>query len=201
MGLFLVWRHRLICIVVILYKHACKEVCDVKPRIDPYPLLARSCNRWWLDFVTFTAYKKVKIYFKKAQCVSNRCKHLFKRQKYFGVRCTLTTKPGYWWSISVYFFCSNELWISCQINLQANSLIYFVWLRILDSPYILSLRIYFTAWLVQWGSSFETQWQLLHCKSERSILALKIGPFRWVQYSPIFESNLSPLKSGPIQSN
>ena len=35
-----------------------------------------------------------------------------------------------------------------------------------------------------------------HCKSERSVLALKIGPFRWVKYSPIFES-----KSGPIQSN
>ena len=25
----------------------------------------------------------------KAQCVSNRCKELFKRKKYFGVRCTL----------------------------------------------------------------------------------------------------------------
>ena len=25
--------------------HACKEVCDVNPGIDPYPLLARSCDR------------------------------------------------------------------------------------------------------------------------------------------------------------
>ena len=29
----------------ILCKHACKEVCDIKPGIDPYSLLARSCNR------------------------------------------------------------------------------------------------------------------------------------------------------------
>ena len=37
-------------------------VCDVKPGIDPRPLLARSWNRQWLDFVTFTAHKKFKIY-------------------------------------------------------------------------------------------------------------------------------------------
>ena len=34
---------------------------------------------------------------------------------------------------------------------------------------------------------------LIHRKSERSVLALKIGPFRWVKYSSIFESNLVPL--------
>ena len=32
-----------------------------------------------------------------------------------------------------------------------------------------------------------------HRKSERSVLALNIGPFRWVKYSPIFESYLAPL--------
>ena len=36
----------------------------------------------------------------------------------------------------------------------------------------------------------------LHCKSERSVLAQKIGLFRWVKYSPIFESNLAPLNQG-----
>ena len=36
----------------------------------------------------------------------------------------------------------------------------------------------------------------LHCKSERSVLAQKIGLFRWVKYSPIFESNLAPWKQG-----
>ena len=79
-----------------LCKHACKSVCNVHPGIDPCPLLARSCNRWWLDFVTFTAYEIVKIRAKrgtKAQCVSNRCKELFTEKKYFGVRCTLT---GVW---------------------------------------------------------------------------------------------------------
>ena len=43
-----------------------------------------------------------------------------------------------------------------------------------------------------------------HCKSERSVFALKTGPFRWVKYSPIFESNLAPLNQGEygaIQSN
>ena len=32
-----------------------------------------------------------------------------------------------------------------------------------------------------------------HCKSESSVLALNLGPFRWVKYSPIFESNLAPV--------
>ena len=92
MGLFLVWCHRLICIVLSLCKHACKEVCNVNPGVDPCPLLAQSLDRWWPDFVTFTACKKSRFGLKgnkKAQCVSNRCRDLFERKKYFGVRCTL----------------------------------------------------------------------------------------------------------------
>ena len=76
-----------------LCKHACKDVCDVTPGINSYPLLAQSCNRWWPDVVTFTACKKSRFGLKrgkKAQCVSNRCKDLIKRKKYFGVRNTLT---------------------------------------------------------------------------------------------------------------
>ena len=34
----------------------------------------------------------------------------------------------------------------------------------------------------------------IHPKSERSVLALEIEPFRWVTYSLIFESNLAPLR-------
>ena len=34
-----------------------------------------------------------------------------------------------------------------------------------------------------------------HCKSEKSV-TLKVGPFRWVKFSPIFESNLAPLNQG-----
>ena len=92
MGLFLVWCHRLICIVLSLCKHAYKEVCDVKQGINPYPLLARSCDRWWPDFVTFTACKRSIFGLKrrkKAQCVSNRCKDIFKRKKDFWVMGTL----------------------------------------------------------------------------------------------------------------
>ena len=82
--------------VLSLCKHACKEVCDVKQGIDPYPLLARSCDRWWPDFVTYTACKRSIFELKrgkKAQCVWNRSKDLFKRKKYFGVRCTLMLSP------------------------------------------------------------------------------------------------------------
>ena len=84
MGLFLVWYHRLICIVLSLCKHACKDFRDVKQGIDTYPLLARPCDRWWPDFVTFTACKRSIFGLKrgkKAQCVSNRCKDLFKQKK------------------------------------------------------------------------------------------------------------------------
>ena len=93
MGLFLVWCHRVICIALSLCKHACKEVCAVNPEIDPYPLLAPSCDRWWPDFITFTACKKSRFGLergKKAQCISNRCKDLFEQKNYFGVKCTAT---------------------------------------------------------------------------------------------------------------
>ena len=109
MGLFLVWRHRLICIVLSLCKRACKEVCDVKQGLDPYPLLARSCDRWWPDFVTFTACKRSIFGLKrgkKAQCVSNRCKDLFKRKKYIGVMGTLTYIHTYWGTLMNY--CNNS---------------------------------------------------------------------------------------------
>ena len=69
-----------------------KSVCDVHTGIDPYPLLAQSCNRWWPKFITFKACKKSRCglkWSKKALCVSNRCNDLFERKKYFGVRCTL----------------------------------------------------------------------------------------------------------------
>ena len=78
---------------ISLCKHACKEVCYVKQGIDPYPLLAPSCDRWWPDFVTFTACKRSIFGLKrgkKAQCVSNRCKDLIKRKKYFGFMGTLS---------------------------------------------------------------------------------------------------------------
>lgn len=79
----------------------------------------------------------------------------------------------------IYFsvvFCSNVLWISFKLNLQVNSLLLFVWLRILDSPYILSVWISVIIWLVPWGSSSETQRQLvvsMRYVRLREILGLK----------------------------
>ena len=89
MGLVLVLCHKLLCMHVFKGLMRCKLICDVKPGLDPCPLLARSWNRWWLDFISFIAYKKVKIKFKKAKCVSNKCNGSCKRKKYFGFRCTL----------------------------------------------------------------------------------------------------------------
>ena len=42
----------------------------------------------------------------------------------------------------------------------------------------------------------KNQLRTLHSTSERSVLALEIVPFRWVKYSPIYESNLAPLNQG-----
>ena len=53
------------------------------------PLPGSVVEQMMLDFVSFIAYKKVKIKFKKAKCVSNRCNDLFQQKKYFGFRCTL----------------------------------------------------------------------------------------------------------------
>ena len=39
---------------------------------------------------------------------------------------------------------------------------------------------------------------IYHCKSERSVLAVQIGPFRWVRFSPIWGGVLcGPLNQGP----
>ena len=75
-----------------LYKHACKEVCDVKQGIDPYPSLARSCDREWPDFVTFTAFERSIFGLKRGKrcnAFQTLCKDLFKRKKDFGVMGTL----------------------------------------------------------------------------------------------------------------
>ena len=47
--------------------HACLQRLNTmqislwrQTRIRPMPLLARSCEKWWLDFITFTTWKKVK---------------------------------------------------------------------------------------------------------------------------------------------
>ena len=57
-GLFLIWRHKLICIALTLCKHACKVDCGVKSGIDPLPFwLDREAKDAWF-FVSFEANKK-----------------------------------------------------------------------------------------------------------------------------------------------
>ena len=54
--------------------------------------------------------------------------------------------------------------------------------------------------ICQFKDKRDTPWLAVHCKSERSVLTLKIGPIRWVKYSPIFGSNLAPLNQGQYSS-
>ena len=94
MGLFLVWRHRLICIVVSLCKHTCKKVCDIKPGIGPYPFNTCSVvQQMMARFLIFLQPAKSQVLVSKrgkmAQCISNRCKDLFKWKSYLGVGLTL----------------------------------------------------------------------------------------------------------------
>ena len=59
----------------------CKSAFDVKRGIEPCFLLARSWDRWWLDFVTFTACKKSTFSLKRHSVFpAGRCKDLFKRK-------------------------------------------------------------------------------------------------------------------------
>ena len=93
---FQVWRLKLICIAVSLCKHACKAVCDVKPELHPCPLLTRSWDRWRLDFVTFTTYKKSQdlvLKGAKTSCAFRTGAKIKLTKKIFsGARCTLTAK-------------------------------------------------------------------------------------------------------------
>ena len=116
MGLFLVWCHRLICILLSICKHACK-VFDINPGIDPYPFVAQSCNRWWPDFVTFTSCKRSRFGSKrgkKAQCVLNRCKDLFEWKKKLGVRCTLSFIIKTWCQPNGKLFKTKFVCLSCS---------------------------------------------------------------------------------------
>ena len=65
------------------------------------PLTSSVVQQVMARFLTFTAYKKVKIKFKKGAVRSNGCKDLFKQKNYFGVRYTL--KPWYAKSLQVLF--------------------------------------------------------------------------------------------------
>ena len=90
MGLFPVWRHKLLWMHVYKDLLRCKSVRDVKPGIDPYPLLPQSWNRSWSDFVTFAACKKSRFSLKRRSAFLTSAKIYFNEKKYFWVSCTLT---------------------------------------------------------------------------------------------------------------
>ena len=101
-GLFPSWCHKLLCIHVYKDLSRCKSVCDVNWWIDPCPLLAQLCDRWCLDFVSFTAYKKSRFGYKKlpkgAMCFEKVSRFVLV-EKIFWVRATLTSRH------------SNLLWL------------------------------------------------------------------------------------------
>ena len=77
----------------------CKSVCDVKPGLDPCPLLARSWNRWWLDFMTFIAFKKVRLRSKRSSAFRTGAM-IYLSEKYIlglGVLSVFNNRHHYWW--------------------------------------------------------------------------------------------------------
>ena len=56
-----------------------------------YPLFAWLCDRWWPDFVTFTACKKSG-FGQKGAIRFKQVQRFIRAKKYFGVRCTLNEK-------------------------------------------------------------------------------------------------------------
>ena len=82
-------------------------------RNRPMTLTVSVVEQMMARFRIFDSLKKVKISFKKVQCVSNRCKDLFTWKKYFWVRCTLKC-----WLIAKAakcFFCLQSL---CTRNMR-----------------------------------------------------------------------------------
>ena len=83
--------------------HACLQRLSMmqislwrQKRNRPMPILARSWNRWWLDFVTFTAFKKSRFSLKrqrKSLVIQKLCKNYTKCK--FGHFCCLENNPNF----------------------------------------------------------------------------------------------------------
>jgi len=98
-GRFLIF-HKLLCMLVYKDLPWCKSVCYVTLGIDPHPSLARSCDRWWLDFATFTTNKK---------------------SRFAKKRCTV-----FWTGAKIYFTKLNILGLGALLRISVpNSRLYF----------------------------------------------------------------------------
>ena len=91
MDLVLVLRHKLLCMHVYKAGLTAMQIgLWRKTRTRTMPLTGSVVEQMMARFHNFSlAYKKVKVKFKKAKCVSNRCKDSFKWKKYFAFRCAL----------------------------------------------------------------------------------------------------------------
>jgi len=82
MGLFLIWRHKLIYTGLTLCKHAYTVDCDVKSGVDPLPFWLGREQKMLFFFAGFEAYN---IHFSE--------------KKYIGVRGTLKLGKGIYYKI------------------------------------------------------------------------------------------------------
>ena len=89
LALLLIWRHRLIYMVLTLCEHACKTVCDVKPGIDPCPSPARSWDKSISNFRLHCCWKKIQMLRKKVKLLLGQFQVCIFAETVFGVRCTL----------------------------------------------------------------------------------------------------------------
>ena len=114
-GLFPVWCHKLICMHGYKDLIRCKSVCDVKPGIDPSPLLARSWNRWWPDFVTFAACKKSRFSLKRSSAFRTGAKIYLSKKNILGLGALYTLNSACYsvcdFCISIYFYLFLFLFI------------------------------------------------------------------------------------------
>ena len=110
--------HKLLCMHVYKDLTRCKSVCDVISGIDPFPSLSRSCNRWWLDFVTFAALRNVKTegdFPKKKSAIRfEQVQRFIWRKIYFGFGFTLIMS-------SIYIICSLNHVISLHQSALVNA--------------------------------------------------------------------------------
>ena len=83
-------------------------------RNRPMPLTSSVMWQMMARFRNFYNAKKSQDLFKKAQCVSNRCKDLFKQKKYFGVRCTLSFIIKTWCQPNGKLFKTKFVCLSCS---------------------------------------------------------------------------------------
>ena len=92
LGLFWIWRHRLIYMALTLCEHACKTVCDVKSRIDPCASPARSWDKEYQISGCTVARNNCRCCVKNVKSLLEQLQVCIFAKIVFGVRCTLN--PG-----------------------------------------------------------------------------------------------------------